>query len=378
MTSNQQTPEQILRGIAQRAEATLKKTVITDVAIRERVDYICRCIANRSGARLLMSCLLGKLHDPSVDPRKPYTEIGGNDSFSGRTYDERYLTQFINRLRLPVNQTTAFLTPTLRNIDHPLTIDRELVGRPRDLYKKTLQLLEDVAEKRISADVLFVETVRVLLLLRDEKLARMTSLLGALERVAGALPLSSEAIVTLISQHLSCKNASRLPVLVIAAAYEAAGNRLAENVLPLNSHNAADLQTGSIGDVEICLFGDDSVVTAYEMKMKRVTIDDINAAVTKIAKTPKRIHNYLFVTTDKIDPEVSEYAATFYEETGGTEIAILDCIGFLRHFLHLFHRVRAEYLSCYQKLVLAEPDSAVSQTLKEAFLALRQAAESGE
>ena len=47
----------------------------------------------------------------------------------------------------------------------------------------------------------------------------------------------------------------------------------------------------------------------------------------------------------------------------------------LWHFLHLFHRLRIEYLNTYQALVLSEPDSAVSQPLKEAFLALRQAAE---
>ncbi len=371
-------PEQILQSIYERATATLQKTVIEDAGIRERVDYVCRCTSNRAGVRLLMACLLGKLHNPSVDPRKPYTEIGGKDSFSGRTYDERYLTKFINDHRLPVNPTTAFLTPTLRNIDYPLTTNLDLVGRPRDLYKKTLQLLDDVAESRTSADVVCVETVRVLLLLRDEKLSRMSSLIKALESTEGALPLSSEAIVVLISQHLSCKNASRLPVLVVAAAYEAAGPRLAESILPLNAHNAADLQTGSLGDVEICLVGDDAVVTAYEMKMKRVTIDDIDAAVMKIARAKQRINNYLFVTTDKIDPDVTEYAATFYEETGGTEIAVLDCIGFLRHFLHLFHRLRVDYLNAYQNLVLTEPDSAVSQTLKEAFLALRQAAESGE
>ena len=371
-------PEQILQEIYDRAAATIQKTVVTDAVIRENVDYVCRCMSNRAGVRLLMACLLGKLNQPSVDPRKPYTEIGGEDSFSGRTYDERYLTKFINEHRLPVNPTTAFLTPTLRNISHALTTDLDLVGRPRDLYKKTLQLLEDVAERRIAADLLFVETVRVLLLLRDEKLSRMDSLIKALERTEGALPLSSEAIVLLIGQHLACKNASRLPVLVVAAAYEAAGPRLAESILPLKSHNAADLQTGSFGDVEICLVGDDAVVTAYEMKMKRVTVEDIDAAVTKIAKATKRIHNYLFVTTDTIDIEVAEYAATFYEKLDGTEIAILDCIGFLRHFLHLFHRVRVEYLNAYQNLVLTEPDSAVSQTLKEAFLALRQAAESGE
>ncbi|MDP2168589.1 MAG: restriction endonuclease, SacI family [Thermodesulfovibrionales bacterium] len=371
-------PEQILQKVYKQALANPKKSVISDVAIRERVDFVCRCMSNRAGVRLLMSCLLGKLDNPKVDPRKPYTEIGSEDSFSGRTYDEQYLTGFINKHRLPCNPTTAFLTPTLRNIDHALTTDRELVGRPRELYKKTLQLLTDVAENKVSADTLLVETVRVLLKLRDEKLARMTSLLEALKRTEGALPLSSEAIVSLVAQHLACKNASRLPVLIVAAAYQAAGERLGERLIYLQSHNAADLQTGSIGDVEICLIGDDSVVTVYEMKMKRVTVNDIDVAITKIGKTKGQIHNYIFVTTDKIDPDVTAYASKFYEETGGIEIAVLDCIGFLRHFLHLFHRIRNSYLNAYQTLVLNEPDSSVSQTLKEAFLALRQVAESGE
>lgn len=374
----QPTPDQILESIYQRAAATLEQTVINDDDIRERVDYVCRCMSNRAGVRLLMSCLLGKIHRPEVDPRKPYTEIGGEDSFSGRTYDEQYLTHFINKHRLPCNPTTAFLTPTLRNINQALTSDRDLIGRPRDLYKKTVLLLEEVAEKRLSAETVFVESVRVLLQMRDAKLKRMASLLESLKHSEGALPLSSEAIVELLKQHLACKNASRLPVLIVAAAYQAAGDCLAESLLPLNSHNAADLQTGSIGDVEICLIGDDAVVTAYEMKMKRVTIGDIDCAVAKIVRAPERINNYLFVTTDIIDPDVVEYANKFYEETGGIEIAILDCIGFLRHFLHLFHRIRADYLDAYQTLVLNEPDSAVSQTLKEAFLALRQAAESDE
>jgi DNA adenine methylase len=55
----------------------------------------------------------------------------------------------------------------------------------------------------------------------------------------------------------------------------------------------------------------------------------------------------------------------------------LDCIGFIRHFLHLFHRLRAEYVEAYQTLLLAEPESAVPQPLKEAFLSLRHVAEVG-
>ena len=75
---------------------------------------------------------------------------------------------------------------------------------------------------------------------------------------------------------------------------------------------------------------------------------------------------------------VQDYAKSIYEQTSGIEMIILDCISFLRHFLHLFHRLRTQYLEAYQELVLAEPESAVNQPLKEAFLALRQAAESSE
>ena len=339
------TPEEILEEIQQQAVATLYHSVVADPVMKERVDYVCRCMSNRAGVRLLMSCLLGKLDKPSVDPRKPYTEIGGDDCFSGRTYDERYLSRWINQHRLPVNPTTAFLTPSLRNINYALNVDRELIGRPRQLYKKVLELLEDVALLRISAKLLFVEAVRVLMLLRDEKLARMAAILDTLGRGEGALPLASEAIVTLISQHLGCKHASRLPVLVVAAAYVVTGTQLSERVLPLHSHQAADLQTGALGDVEICLMGENQVVTVYEMKTKRITQDDIDVAVAKMARVSNNIQNYLFVTTDIIDPSVIEYAATFYEKMDGIEITILDCIGFLRHFLHLFHRVRTDYIN---------------------------------
>ena len=57
---------------------------------------------------------------------------------------------------------------------------------------------------------------------------------------------------------------------------------------------------------------------------------------------------------------------------------ILDCVGFPPDYLHLYHRRRIAYLDAYQTPVLEEPDSAVKQPLNEAFLALRQAAESDE
>lgn len=368
------TPDEILSNVLERASANINKSVVSDPEIRSRVEYVCRLVSNRACARLLMACLLAKIDRPEVDPRKPYTEIGDSDAFSGRSYDEKYITHFIYAHNLPLNSTTAFLTPALRNLDRPLTTDLELVGRPRQVYRQTLQLLDDVHQGKVTAEDLLTEVVRILLLVREEKRSRINSLLAGLSS-DDTLPLSSEEIVNLIEQHIRCKNSSRLPVLIVAAAYNSVGEKLGERVLPLQSHNAADEQTGALGDVEVCLENDEHVVTVYEMKMKRVTIDDIDRALEKIATTTNRIHNYIFITTDIISDDVQSYAAGCYERTNGTEIAVLDCIGFLRHFLHFFHRSRAKFLDAYQNLVLSEPDSAVSQPLKEAFLALRQAAE---
>lgn len=368
------TPDEILLHVLERASANLNQPFITDSGIQQRVEYVCRQVSNRACTRLLMACSLARIDRPEVDPRKPYTEIGSSDAFSGRSYDEKYITRFIHTHRLPLNATTAFLTPAFRNLNQPLTPDIELMGRPRALYKVTLELLEDVYQGRVTAEDLLTEIVRILLVMREEKQIRIASLMAGLSS-GDTLPLATEEIITLLEQHLKCKNSSRLPVLMIAAVYKVIGEKLGERARPLQSHTAADLQTGSLGDLEITLENDDRVVTVYEMKTRRVTIEDIDQALEKIARASPPIHHYLFITTDVISEDVRSYAATCYERTHGTEIAVLDCIGFVRHFLHLFYRFRAEFLEAYQTLVLNEPDSAVNQALKEAFLVLRQTAE---
>lgn len=371
-------PEKILDIAFKRASAHIAEQAIEDSEVIQRVELVCRNLQNRACIRLLLACLLAKIHNPEVDIRKPYTEIRDSDSYSGRTYDERYISPLIAEYNLPCNPTTAFLTPALRNRNIALTPDVELEGRPKELYKNVLQLLTDVHTNRVSAENLIVETIRCLLIFRSEKQQRMQSLLAGLKSSEAVIPLSAEAIVTLIQQHLNCRGSSRLPVLVVAAAYQAAEKHLGEQVLPLQAHTAADKQTGALGDLEITLINDDDVITSYEMKMKRVTNLDIDRALQKMGNSGKRIDNYIFITTDVIEKDVKDYAASIYEETGGIEVVVLDCIGFLRHFLHLFHRLRMQFLEAYQKHLLDEPESAVRQELKEAFLALRQAAESGE
>lgn len=376
------TPDEILDLAYERAFTHLATSLVNS-DIFERVYLVARNLQNRACVRLLLASLLAKIDRPEIDIRKPYTAIGSADAYSGRSYDETYVTRFVNTYRLPCNSTTAFLTPAFRNRNIILTPDVHLEGRPAYVYEALLHLLTDVQDVRPSPEDLLAETIRNLLVFRDEREQRMISLIAGLKTTEGAIPLSSEGIVTLIEQHMrfrqtNTRGPSRLPVLIVAAAYATASEYLRERALPLESHNAADEQTGSLGDLEITLINDDQVMTSYEMKTRCVSRDDIDRALQKIEISERRIDNYIFITTEPIDPLVQEYAISLYEQTGGVEFVILDRISFLHHFLHLFHRLRGVYLNAYQELLLLEPESAVSQPLKEAFLAMRQAAESAE
>jgi len=373
--SSAPSPSEILEVAYQSATQHVDQSLLTEPEQIESIDNIVRSNIG-AGVRLLLACALAKICDPSVDIRRPFTNLG-KGAYSGRTYDEQYVTRFVNKYELPCNVTTAFLTPALRTKRGiALVPGTDLGGRDRNLYEQVILLLDDVENGRLSAEDLLAETVISLVVLKRERQQRISSLLSEVKRAGGVMPLSSEDIVSLIQQHLSLPRASRLPVLVIAAAYQAASENLGERVLPLESHTAADERTGALGDIEITLIGDDQVVTTYEVKLKRVTKDDVDRALHKIRNSGARIDNYLFVTTDEISDDVAGYAKNLYRATGGVEIAILDCIGFLRHFLHLFHRLRLTFLDEYQELLLREPDSAVRESLKEAFLAMRRAIES--
>lgn len=368
-----ETPKEILAKTLYRAEANIDNPIVSDQGIREHVELICRNIRNKALSRFVLSCCLAKIYKPEIDIRKPYTEIDGADAFSGRTYDETYIGPFVSEHNLPCNTTTAFLTPALRNRNEFLTPNTNLVGRPPNLYKAALQLLTDVYSGLVSADDLLTESIRVLLVVRNENNQRMKTLLAGIKSLEGVIPLSVENIVSIIQSHLVGRNSSRLPVLIVAAAYKVAGSCIGEQAKILASHNAADKQTGAIGDIEITLINDDRILTGYEMKMRRVTRSDVDLAVQKIFD--KGIENYIFITTEEITKDVSDYAKNIYDKLGGVEIVILDCINFLRHFLHFFYRLKTQYVEQYQQLVLNEPDSAVSQPLKELWLSLRNAAE---
>lgn len=369
------TPEEILQETFETVIGNLEIHHIEDSEKRRQIDFVCRNLQNRSGVRFLMACLLAKLHQPNLDIRMPYTEIGGDDCYSGRHYDERYITSFVENHELPCNVTTAFLTPAFRTHEIMLSKNANLMGRPRELYEYILSLLDDVARKKIMPHDLFCEIVRKLIILRDEQKSRMDSLLANL-RHSDSSELTVDAIVNIVRQHLSQPHSSRLPVLAFQAVYQTIEDRLNECTVPLQSHNAADSQTKSLGDIEVALKDSANVITVYEMKSRKLSRNDVRQALNKVAYSGKSAKQYLFITTQPVSDDVEEQIQILNERNLGIEFAALDCLAFVRYFLHLFYQVRLEFLNSYQNLVLSESDSGVRQPLKELLLSLRQVAES--
>lgn len=353
--------------------ALKKKRSFVEKRMEQPINSICH---NRvkSPIRFLMSGLVAKIENPSINLHKPTVALGGKDSFEGRGIDENVVEPFVLHHQLPCNATTAFLTPSFRTINRPLSKEMFSNSRPPEPYYQMMDVIEYVELYPEKAINVLLEIIRVLIAIKTENSRKLQEKIDIIKAGNDVRELSSEEIVGLISQHLACKNSSRLPVLIVASAYKSVEDMIGEKARNLLAHQAADSQTGSLGDVEITLEAEDATVTCYEMKCRAVLKTDIEKAIGKISQHEGHLDNYIFITTDPIDREVCDYASSLYREMG-TEIAILDCLDFLRHFLHFFHRRRIKFLDAYQNFVISEPTSSVSQALKDAFLALRIAAQ---
>ncbi len=308
------------------------------------------------------------MHQPTVDIRNPFTEIGTDDCYSGRTYDERYLQVFIMEHSLPLNRTTAFLTPAFRTFNQPLLVETKLSGKPTVLYASLISLLQDIQKGVHPPEDYLKEALRLLIQIRDTQQQAIQERLSRLEGVHKEL--GTQQILEIISKHLKMPRSSRLPVLVIAAAYDTTKESLSKHYMRLLPHTAADKPTDVLGDLEIELSGQGIPYIVYEVKDRVITQSDIQNALLKLSERTELPAQYAFVATKPIPSAVYEYIESINRQRLGTELQAYDCLEFLKYFLHLFHEKRTRFLDRYKELVLNEPASAVAQSLKEKLLEL--------
>lgn len=142
-------PANCLALALERARASLTVSVVINQEVIQRIELVARSPRNRACIRFLLACALAKTINPNVDIRKPYTEIGTPDAYSGRVYDERFIGPFVRSYALDCNTTTAFLTPAFRNITTMLVPGMVMAGNAPEVYEAALQLLTDMQEAYI-------------------------------------------------------------------------------------------------------------------------------------------------------------------------------------------------------------------------------------
>ncbi|GEM_PF-1259066 len=320
--------------------------------------------------RVLIALLLAKLIDPEVNILYPVARgVKEKGAFSGRKVDENCVQVLVSRYKLPLIRTTGFLTPAFRTLSLPIPEKLgEVVGKNKQVYNAFSSIVHKVHYGELRAyDVLLALLQRLILLKR-----RREELLSERLQNLEGLAVSVEDIVAVLKQLLTLPRASRIPVLITAALHKTIEACLGYRVKPLESHTAADSKTGNLGDVELVL-DDGSVVKVYEIKSKKVTEADIYIALRKISaldeQERKKLKQYLFITTEQTEESVLLETRKVYKKTG-IEMAILDCIDFVRYFLHLFFPLRGKFVENLTQLIVAEPDSAVSYKIKEHYLNL--------
>lgn len=275
-------------------------------AVRRDVDRMFES-GTQAYREALLGCLLAKLQDPHIDPRKPYINQGAS-AYNGRTMDERVVNPFLHDNRIPSSRG-PFLSVFRRSV----TFDESTRAGLRDKGGFDAML----------GCVAFIEAAG------DAQLrALLKNLLNAFVRLReqAQVPLSRlhrfslPQYGALIERLLDVPSGGRFPVFLVVSALEAINMRFALKwQIEFQGINVADRPAGAGGDITVRA-GDD-VLMAAEVTERTVGRDRVVSTFnTKIA--PAGIEDYLFFVNQQPDDRVRQQCQQYFAQ--GHEVSFVD------------------------------------------------------
>ncbi len=322
----------------------------------------------------LTTCLVAKVVEPDIDCRyhrepkntMPSPPDGPTHYFAGRTISEQLVAPWLKDHDF-VTSNSGWQTRTFER-PRPYTIDYE----ENIQYVKTefLHILDQVQRGQAA---LARETLTCLLFKQIEQREN--------QRIQLTIPniTSIETIAGFFRRHFSApysqRGASRLPVLAIYAIYRCVMTEVERYngyyLAPLQSHEAADARTGSVGDIEI-LDGDpggDSnarIFEAFEIKYE-VPIDReiIRNGYDKFRGHPTLKRYYILTTAD---PSGGQDRASLelirrIRDSHGAEVIVNGVLPTIKYFLRLLKNP-ASIFPEYVKLLAEDPSLAYEHRQK--------------
>lgn len=295
------------------------------------LDVIISYAEKRKGVlTVLITSLTHKIFDPAQDVR--YHQENMDGGYSGRSIDTRYITPFMKEKLFPSMAESGWLTRTLE-INQPY--DFHYPGKiTAELKSSFLSLLDKVQTQDRDAELYLTYIFQHLIKLRER---------GKFD-IAKPSNININTTLWFFDKHFthkySASGAARLPVLAIHSIYQCMVNEIGrfanKELLDLQEHEAADKQTGSIGDVEI-KDENNKLFEAVEVKHK-IPIDAqmVNTAYEKFKS--HSVDRYYILSTANIKTTELEDMNKRIAEIGklhGCQVIINGILPSLRYYLRL-------------------------------------------
>lgn len=316
-----------------------------------------KSVGASSAFTALVTCLAVKAARPDLDARYHQTQIGA--PFSFRTISEKVVYPWLSSHEFE-GAKSGFQTRTIER-PKPFTLDySENIKLVKEPFLQSLNEIE-VNKQSPSESLTF--------LIHRQILLRESNTIELAEPAIDDVSLISSYFATHFFSKYKVKGAARLPVLALYAIYEVMLGQLkryeGKTLLPLQSHSAADEQTGAIGDIEIESVDSRKMFEGVEVKHDiRITPDLLDGIARKIsAKSPERY--YVLTTHRDCQPDTETVTLLRDIHTRiGTQVIVNGVIPTIKYYLRLLAKPGAIFPRYIQ---LLKSDAAISFEHREAW-----------
>lgn len=328
----------------------IQKNESESITIPQSMKEQIKCIVSRAednkGIIAVLTTLLShKLVNPSQDIRKHQAQIAGG--FSGRSIDKDFITPWIKEHSFPAMAESGWLT---RSLEQAVPYDFNYTGkiRPQEVKDAFLGIIDFVETKNGDPESVLEYFIAELIKKRD----------SASIDLAKPHSLSINKIVQILEKHFTskytCAGAARLPVLAVYAAYVCMMSEVErfknKTLLPMESHNSADAQSGRIGDIDI--WSGNSAFEGVEVKHEvKITGELVSHAYEKF-KTYPTDRYYLLTTAnmdgadwDAINAEIEKIARIH-----GCQVIVNGVYSSIKYYLRMVKNP-AEFIDQYVELL---------------------------
>ncbi|GAC1633499.1 MAG: hypothetical protein NVS9B14_08350 [Candidatus Acidiferrum sp.] len=257
---------------------------------------------------VLLGCLLARLSDSKIDVTKPYVNQG-DDSYNGRTLDERVVNPFLHEKRIPSSKG-PFLAAFRRSVRFDESTRDGL--RDKEGYDSLLFLIRGLKvgiEERVARAVLRYALLRFIRLRNAADIALVN-----LQRI------SLEQYGHLIEGLLKTPSGGRFPMMLADATFTTIKRTFnLQWDIKAQGINVADKASGAGADITI-KHGTRILMAAEVTERSVDKTRVVSTFQTKIA--PQGIEDYLFLVTEEASSEVMRQARRYFSQ--GHEINFFE------------------------------------------------------